>query len=180
MLVLNIQASELFDEETDRFIMIKPQTVKLEHSLVSISKWEAKWCKPFLDKSQKTRDEVLDYIRCMIINPLKDQDVVLGFTNKDINKVIDYINAPMTATTVTFFETQKSRRETITSELIYYWMISAGIPFECEKWHINRLFALIKICGAKNAPKKKGYNANYAKMQSDLNAKRRAMLNSKG
>lgn len=180
MLILDVQETELFDESTDRFITIRKQSVKLEHSLVSISKWEAKWCKPFLDKEKKSRDELLDYIRCMIINPVKDQDIVLGFTDSEINKIIDYINAPMTATTVTFLEKQPPSREIITSELIYYWMITAGIPFECEKWHINRLFALIKICGAKNAPKKKGFSRSQAQMQAELNAQRRAKLRSKG
>ena len=181
MLTLEIPDTELFDEKNDRFIYIKKQTVKLEHSLISISKWEAKWQKPFLNKDKKTREEVLDYIKCMFVNPGQDRDVVLCFSNKELSQIIDYINSPMTATTVTFFEknNHKAKEEVITSELIYYWMITAGVPFECEKWHINRLFSLLKICSAKNAPKKK-MTKDLAQSQSALNAKRRAAMNSKG
>ena len=181
MLTLEIPETELFDESKDRFIYIKQQTVKLEHSLISISKWESKWEKPFLKKDKKTKEEILDYIKCMFVNPAQDKNVVLCFSGKDIDKIIEYINAPMTATTVTFLEKDrtKTKEETITSELIYYWMISAGIPFECEKWHINRLFALLQICSAKNTPKKK-MTKDMAQSQAALNAKRRANLKSRG
>ena len=182
MLVLNIPEMELFDESTDRFVKIKPQTLKLEHSLISISKWESRWLKPFLTKENKTREELLDYIRCMLLNPLVDDNVINYLSANDINKIIDYIDSPMTATTITVFENKKvnQKSETITSELIYYWMISAGIPFECEKWHINRLFSLLKICSVKNAPKTKTNTREYARTQSEINAKRRAMMRSKG
>lgn len=180
MLVLKIQDTELFDEETDRFIEIKSQVVKLEHSLLSISKWESKWCKPFLVDKNKTSEEVLDYIRCMIVNPSKEQDIIPALRPEDIDKIINYINSPMTATTVTFFDAKNYKKETITSELIYYWMIAASIPMECEKWHLNRLFALIKICGAKNQNSKKVNSSSYLKRQAELNAKRRAKLHSKG
>lgn len=181
MLSINIPETELFDEETDSFIKIKAQSLNLEHSLISVSKWETIHCKPFLTKNKKTPDEVRDYIRCMIINAPKGQDVVKAFTPKEINEVIDYINKKKTATTVTFFSKKtKASNETITSELIYYWMFSAGISIECEKWPLDRLFALIKIFSAKNAPKQKGVNHEYNKMQHDLNAQRRAALHSKG
>ena len=182
MLILDIPEMELFDESTDRFITIKPQTLKLEHSLISISKWESKWLKPFLTKDNKTKEELLDYVKCMLVNPISNDDVITYLSAQNIRKIIDYIDSPMTATTVTFFENEKKygKSETITSELIYYWMISAGIPFECEKWHINRLFSLLKICSVKNAPKKKTNTREFAKSQSDLNAKRRAMMKSKG
>lgn len=181
MLVLNIPEKELFDESTDRFIKIKAQTLKLEHSLISISKWESKWLKPFLKKEKKSKEELLDYIKCMITNPVQDVDVVRYLSNNELNKITEYINSPMTATIVTFFDDNepKNKKETITSELIYYWMITAGIPFECEKWHINRLFALLKICSAKNAPKKK-MTKDIAQSQAALNAKRRADLKSRG
>lgn len=180
MLILEIKGRELFDEERDVFIQVKPMTLKLEHSLISISKWESKWEKPFLTKETKTKEQILDYVSCMLITPVH-KDFSLCLTNDDINKVIDYIDLPMTATTVTFLEKtkQKAKEEVITSELIYYWMLSAGIPFECEKWHLNRLFALLKICGAKNAPKKK-MNADMARSRASLNAKRRAMMKSRG
>lgn len=181
MLSINIPETELFDEETDRFMKVKPQSLNLEHSLISISKWETNHCKPFLTKEKKSTEEILDYIRCMIINPPKNVDIVKAFTSKEINEVIEYINKKKTATTVTFFSKQPhSKQETITSELVYYWMFSAGIAIECEKWPLDRLFALIKIFGAKNAPKQKGTNREYKRMQSDINAKRRAALHSKG
>lgn len=182
MLVLDIPEMELFDESTDRFITIKPQTLKLEHSLISISKWESKWLKPFLTKDEKTKEELLDYIKCMLVNPLQNYDVISYLSASNINKIINYINSPMTATTITFFEGEQvaKKGETITSELIYYWMISAGIPFECEKWHINRLFSLLKVCSAKNAPKKKTNTPEYMRSQAALNAKRRAKMKSKG
>lgn len=179
MLTIYIPEKELFDELTDRFVKIKKQTIRMEHSLISISNWEAKWNKPFLSKKEKTKEEILDYIRCMMINPQND-NVILAFGPKEINQVIDYINAPMTATTVTFYKQTRQRPEIITSELIYYWMFSAQVPIECEKWHLNRLFALLKIISAKNQPKKKGFDAGYAKRQSELNAKRRAKMHSKG
>lgn len=181
MLSIDIPETELFDEETDRFIHIKAQRLTLEHSLISISKWETKHCKEFLTKEKKTPEEILDYIQCMIIKPPKDEDVIKAFTSKEINEVVDYINKKKTATSVTFFGKRKNQAEkVITSELIYYWMFSAGISIECEKWPIDRLFALIKIFSAKNAPKQKGVNKDYQAMVTDLNAKRRAALNSKG
>lgn len=180
MLQLDIPSMELFDEETDRFINIKPQTINLEHSLISISKWESIYCKPFLSKDKKSTSEILDYIRCMIINPPKGYDIVKAFSPKEINLVIEYINKPMTATTVTFFGKNKSSEKVITSELIYFWMFQAGIAIECEKWPISRLFALIKIFGAKSQKGGKMNNREYSRMQSKLNAERRAKLNSKG
>lgn len=181
MLVLDIPEKELFDESTDRFIKIKAQTLKLEHSLISISKWESKWLKPFLTKEKKSKEELFDYIKCMITNPVQDTDIVQYLSAIELGKIIEYIDSPMTATTVTFFDDKSSKvkSEVVTSELIYYWMITAGIPFECEKWHINRLFALLKICSAKNSPKKK-MTKDMAQSQAALNAKRRANLKSRG
>ena len=183
MLELYIPEKELFDEEADRFISVKEQHLKLEHSLVSISKWESRWLKPFFDKKEKkTREELLDYIRCMIVNPAKNYDVVAALSSDDVRRIVDYINNPQTATTVTFLIKEKKPRkqENVTAELIYYWMIKAGIPFECDKWHISKLFALIKVCGAKNDTGKKGTSTEYAQAQSALNAQRRAKLKSKG
>lgn len=181
MLTIEVSPTELFDDETDRFIQIPKQTLRFEHSLISISKWESKWEKPFLTKDNRSREELLDYIRCMIIGYVPNEDVILALSSDDINKIINYINAPMTATTVTFIDDKKKvKEEIITSELIYYWMISAGIPFECEKWHINRLFSLLKICSAKNQPKKKADTVSGAKSQAALNAARRAKMKSRG
>ena len=180
MLSIFVPKIELFDESKDRFVTIQSQTLLLEHSLLSISKWESKWMKPFLDdKNKKTNEEVIDYIRCMSTRPIK-REVLNALTIEDINSIVEYIDSPMTASSVTIIGNDKPRRETITSELIYYWMINAGVPFECEKWHLNRLLMLLKIFGAKNQTHKKINAKESARIQSDLNAQRRRMLKSKG
>ena len=181
MLLINIPETELFDESTDRFITIKAQTLKLEHSLISISKWESRWNKPFLKEDKKTPEQIRDYIRCMSLVPLQDDNVVLALSSKNIEKIMNYIEAPMTATTVSFFDDKKpKKKEIMTSELIYYYMIQAQIPFECEKWHINRLFALLKVCAAKSSEKQKTNTPSAAKSQAALNAARRSKLKSRG
>lgn len=182
MLPIYIPETEFFDESTDRFIKIKSQTLKLEHSLISISKWESKWNKPFLAEGKKTREELIDYIRCMSLTPLNDEKIILAISNESLNKIVEYIDSPMTATTVSFFDNKNKpvKKEILTSELIYYYMIQAQIPFECEKWHINRLFALLKVCAAKSAKKEKTNTPSAAKSQAALNAARRAKLKSKG
>lgn len=176
-----IPETEQWDEVNECFIHVKEQTIVLEHSLVSISKWESKWNKPFLGKTNKTQEELLDYIRCMTITPNVDSAAYYALTNEIIEEIRDYIDAPMTATW--FSEDKNPRsvsREVITSELIYYWMVALQIPFECEKWHINRLLTLIRICNIKNQPPKKmGKRATMSK-NAKLNAARRARLGSKG
>lgn len=180
MLILKIPEQEYFNQVTEEFMYCPAITLKLEHSLVSISKWESKWKKPFLTDTQKTPAEFLDYIRCMTIN----QDVpdavyeLLGHDN--VRKIEEYIMDPATATTVT--DRRKSRpgkSEVPTSELIYYWMVSNGIPFECEKWRLNRLITLIKICNAKGNPQQMSKAEIYA-MNAALNSSRRAAMGSKG
>ena len=154
MLQVNIPAAEYFDERTEEFIEVSAHTLQLEHSLISISKWEAKWCKPFLAREEKTEEETLDYIRCMTITQNVDPMVYRALPNSELQRIKDYINAPMTAT---WFkqDNQPPSRRVITSELVYYWMVAQNIPFECEKWHFNRLMTLIRICGEKNQPPKK-------------------------
>lgn len=149
MLELVLKENEQWDEENEVFVHTKSQTLILEHSLVSISKWEAKWKKPFLEQHNKdmSKEELIDYIKCMTITPNIDQEVYHNLSKKDINKVLDYINDSMTATW--FREDDKKGKrssQAITSELIYFWMISFQIPFECQKWHLNRLMTLIRIC----------------------------------
>ena len=151
MLTITIPAREMFDDKTQRFLSTKEQTLQLEHSLVSLSKWESKWNKPFLSKDEKTTEETLDYIRCMTITQNVDPDIYNGLTSSNIESINKYIDAPMTATTF-HNDNQKGRgREIVTSELIYYWMISHNIPMECQKWHLNRLLTLIRVCNVKNA-----------------------------
>lgn len=180
MLTITIPAIELYDEINEEFVSIKGRTLQLEHSLVSLSKWESKWCKPFLTKHDKTAEETLDYIKCMTITQNVDDKVYNYFTTKNIKEVNTYIEAPMTAT---YFSNVKSggiNGEQITAELIYYWMIALNIPFECQKWHLNRLLTLVKVCNIKNQPPKKRSKRDIMSRNAALNAKRRKRLNTKG
>lgn len=179
MLKVIIPASESFDEATNRFVVTKEQTVTLEHSLVSISKWESKWKKPFLSSKGLTEEETLDYIRCMNLTQNVDPEVFKHLPKSVYQQIIDYIGDPMTATT---FSNENSRRsrEIITSEIIYYWMVSLNIPVSFEKWHLNRLLTLIKVCSIKNAPPKKMGKKEAAMRQHSLNASRRAALHTRG
>ncbi len=179
MLIITIPATEQWNEETQEFVISKAQTLQLEHSLISLSKWESKWCKPFLSSKEKTNEEIIDYIRCMTLTPHVGPDVYYNLTFENINRVNEYIGAPMTATTFNNVNS-KPNREIITSELIYYWMISQNIPFECQKWHLNRLLTLIRVCNIKNAPSKKMSKHDIASRNASLNAARRSKLNSKG
>lgn len=179
MLTITIPGREMFDEKTETFITSEDQSLTLVHSLVSLSKWESKWCKPFLSTMDKTREETLDYIKCMTITKNVDSDIYTRLTNSNIEEIHNYINAPMTATT--FYEdTKKGSREVITSELIYYWMISLNIPMECQRWHLNRLLVLIRVCNIKNAPPKKMGKKEIASRYAALNAARRKQHNTKG
>ena len=179
MLTITIPAAELWDEKNEGFINTSGATIQLEHSLVSISKWEAKWHKAFLGKKEKTEEEVLDYVRCMTLTPDVDPNVYIGLTEQNIQQINVYIDAPMTATKFPPDNKKGNSRETVTSELIYYWLISMNIPFECQYWHLNRLLALIKVCSLKNqSPKKMG--KNDLRRRNAINAKRRKQLHSKG
>ena len=187
MLRITIPATELWDERKSEFVYTKEQTLQLEHSLISLSKWESKWCKPFLTKDSKTVEETIDYIRCMTVTPNVDQSVYNYLTNEHINLVNDYISAPMTATWFNEDKNSKASREQITNELIYYWMIALQIPFDpCEKWHLNRLLTLVKVCNIKNqqtntpgTKNKKMSNSDLARRNA-LNAARRKQLNTRG
>lgn len=179
MLTITIPARELYDEKSQTFFNTKEQTLRLEHSLVSISKWESKWRKAFLKKDEKTNEEIIDYIKCMTITQNVDPNVYNFLTRSNINKIIEYIDNPMTATTFANNENNNSR-EVITSELIYYWMISFNIPMECQRWHLNRLLTLIRVCSIKNTPPKKMNKREVANRYAKLNAARRNKMNSKG
>lgn len=181
MLQITIPGEELFDEEKQEFINYKEQTLQLEHSLISLSKWEAKWCKIFLSKQDKTHEETIDYIRCMTLTPNVSPDVYDRLTQANFKEINDYIAAPMTAT---YFSKERpggrANGEQTTSELIYYWMIALNIPFECQKWHLNRLLTLIRVCNIKNQPPKKMSKKDIASRNAALNAARRKQLNTKG
>lgn len=180
MLKITIPEKEYFDDYTQTFFTLKQQTLQLEHSLVSLSKWESKWEKPFLTKDKKTTEETIDYIRCMTLTQNVDPSVYKRITNEIIDQVTEYIEAKMTATWFTEEKKGNVNREVITNEIIYWWMINFNIPFECQKWHLNRLLTLIRVCSAKNAPPKKMGEKEWASKRRALNAARRKSLHSKG
>jgi hypothetical protein len=180
MLTITIPATEEFDERKGEFVYTSEQTLQLEHSLLSISKWEAKWCKPFLARNDKTYEETIDYIKCMTLNKSVNDNVYGCLTQANINAINDYIGAPMTATTFSDNNQSRGNREIVTSELIYYWMIALNIPFECQKWHLNRLLALVRVCNIKNSPSKKMSKRQTASRYAQLNAARRKQMNSRG
>ena len=180
MLQITIPANELYDEESGEFISINETTLTLEHSLVSLSKWESKWCKAFLSSKDKTSEETIDYIKCMTLTKNVPEKAYLFLTQNNIIQINDYIAAPMTATVFGDDKTRGGGRETVTSELIYYWMIALNIPFECQKWHLNRLLTLIRVCNIKNTPPKKQSKGDIMRRNAALNADRRKRLNTKG
>jgi len=180
MLRITIPAVEQWDEQKQEFITTKEQTLSLEHSLVSLSKWESKWCKAFLTKQEKTIEETLDYIKFMTLTQNVDSEVYNYLTNGNISEINEYIEAPMTATYFSDEKTSKTSREQITAELIYYWMIIMSIPFECQKWHLNRLLTLIRVCSIKNSPTKKMSKQALISRNAALNAARKQQLNTKG
>ena len=184
MLRITIPGDEQWDSVKEEFIQTrKDQPLQLEHSLVSISKWEAKWCKPFLRKEPMTEEEITDYVRCMTLTQNVDPEVYRYLTNENIEQVNEYINAPMTATWFTEEKNGKGkggRGEQVTSELIYYWMITLNIPSEYQKWHLNRLLTLIKVCNVKNQPPKKMSKKDLLSRNKALNEARRQQLNTRG
>lgn len=180
MLQITVPGGEFFDEETNEFVVVKEQTLQMEHSLVSLSKWEAKWNKAFLGKSKKTTEEMIDYFRCMTITKNVNPLVYLCLSQENIDLISQYISAPMTATTIREIQHGSSSRETFTSELIYYWMIALNIPFECQKWHLNRLITLIRVCQIKTQPPKKMSRGEVMRQNASLNAARRRKLHSRG
>ena len=181
MLKLVIPPIEKYDEIRNEFVYSSEHILTLEHSLVSLSKWESKWHKPFLTKDEKTVEETIDYIKCMTITKNIDDNVYDGITNEHIRQVKEYIEDDMTATTFSNIqEGKKINREKITSEIIYYWMTVFNIPFECEKWHLNRLLTLINVCNIKNAPQKKMSKKDVYQRNKSLNMARRRSLNTRG
>lgn len=180
MLLITIPKSELWDEKKGEFIYTKEQTLQLEHSLVSISKWESKWCVPFHDRKEKTIEQVIDYIKCMTITQNVDPNVYKALTRENIDEINNYITAPMTATTFSGEQQGRPSREIITSELIYYWMIALEIPPEYQKWHLNKLLTLIRVCNIKNQPSKKMSKKDVMSRNARLNAARRKSMGTKG
>ena len=179
MLQITIPAmNDLWDERNQQFLSIKETTIQLEHSLLSISIWESKWNKSFINTKDRTEEELIDYIKCMTITKNVDPNVYVCLTAENIQEIVNYINVPMTATSIR--DAGKSSREIVTSELIYYWMISLNIPVKFEKWHLNRLITLIKVCSIKNQPPKKMSRGEIMQRNAALNAARKKRLNTKG
>lgn len=179
MLVLDIPGSEFFDDEKEEFIETKPVSLRLEHSLVSVSKWEAEWKVPFLSAKELTREQTIDYIRFMTINQNVDPLVYTLLNNDHVRKVNEYISDNRTATTFSNVNTPPNR-QVVTSELIYFWMAQYNIPFECQKWHLSRLMTLIRIASIKNAPEKKMSQRAIMSQNKSLNAARRKAMHTKG
>ena len=179
MLKITIPATEMYDPEENAFHYTKEQTLTLEHSLVSISKWESKWRKPFFSKDPKTNKQISDYVRCMTLTQNVNPEVYECISSSDLDIILKYIDEPMTATWFSD-DNKKKSREIITSEIIYYWMISLQIPFECQKWHLNRLLTLIRVCNEKNAPKKNMSKREIAERNRILNEQRKARYKSRG
>ena len=180
MLQITIPAIELWDERTQEFVNRKEQTLQLEHSLVSVSKWESKWCKPFLGKTEMTDEEVRDYIRCMTITQKVDPEVYNYLTDENFRQIDEYIQAPMTATTFPEDHSSKGKKQVITAEVIYSWMISLQIPVEFQKWHLNRLLTQIRACSVMNQSPKKMSKKEIMNQNRAINEARRRKLNSKG
>lgn len=171
---------EEWDAKTETFIDAKTQTLQLEHSLVSLQKWESNWCKSFLHTKNKTDEEIIDYIKCMTVNTNVNPDIYDHLSNENIREIQNYIDAPMTATTFSNERNGAVNREIVTAELIYYWIIALNIPFECRKWHLNQLLTLIRVCNIKNAPQKKMSQRDIMSRNAAINAARRKQLNTKG
>jgi hypothetical protein len=183
VLQITVPQGEYWDEAKEEFIYTKGGILKLEHSLISISNWESRWHVPFFDTRDKTEEQTLDYVRCMTVNASSvNPDLYNHLSMKNVNEINAYIEDPMTATIVrgSQFGKEKTTGEFITSELIYYWMIQYGIPVEFEKWHINRLIILIRVCSEKNKPNRKMNAREVAEFNKARNAARRAKYKTKG
>lgn len=181
MLDILIPKQELFDNRSGKFINIdKKIELQLEHSLISLSKWESKWKKPYLTEETKTYLESIDYIRSMTISKGINPDYYFALTAKDLDIINQYINDTMTATTITKIEQSTKKKETLTSELIYYYMIQFQIPFECEKWHLNRLLTLIELCSTKGMPEKKMAMKDVYARNKAINEANRKKFNTRG
>lgn len=186
MLTLYVNGQELFNETTNEIITVQGQELTLEHSLVSIFKWESKWNKPFLEGNEKTDEEFESYIHCMCVNKVKDENIFKCLTLKDKNKIKKYMSDPHSATWFNEKDLKNkkgysnSKGTIVTAELIYFWMIEYNIPEEYQKWHINNLMNLIRICEIKGSPSKKMSQKDILTQNTALNAARRKKFNSKG
>lgn len=174
-------AEEAFDDEKEEFVLLDPVVVDLEHSLVSLSKWESKFQRPFLDSGEKTPEEIFAYIEAMVVTPGIGPDVLVRCSQEHLDKIQEYISSSQSATTFGTMPEHRGRGERITSELIYYWMVAYTIPWEAQYWHLNRLFSLIRICNLKNSnQKERKLTRNDIEERRRLNEQRRAALGTTG
>lgn len=180
MLRIIIVGNENFNEETSEFESTNDVVLDLEHSLISLSKWESEYQKPFLSAGEKTSEEIFGYLKAMVITPGGDLDALYRCSQQTLDEIQKYIDSSQSATTFGTMPERRGPSEVITSELIYYWMVSFNIPFECERWHLNRLFALVRICNIKNSKPKKVSRNELAQQRAALNAQRKAQLGTTG
>jgi hypothetical protein len=180
MLRLLVPGQEIYDEETGEFSTIGDFSLALEHSLLSLSKWESRFQRPFLGPDEKTNEEVYCYIQMMSLDENVSENEILKISPGNFSEIKSYIDSSQSATTFNELPGKAGRRETITSELIYYWMLSFNIPFECETWHLNRLFSLIRICNLKNSPQKKMSRREISAQNQVLNQQRKEQLGTSG
>lgn len=180
MLTIEVQGKEVYNDDLNEFIQIPSTKLRLEHSLVSISKWESKWKVPFLGKEEKTPEQVLDYVKIMTITQNVDPIVYAGLTKEHMKKINEYIADPMTATWFSEKDKKPNNGRVVTSELIYYWMIALNIPIEFQKWHFNKLMTLIQVCNEEQQPKKELSKKDLYARNRNINAARKAALHSRG
>ena len=180
MLTITVPGTEMFDEATDLFVTDGDFVLELEHSLVSLSKWEGIFEKPFLDSADKTPEEILSYVKCMTLTQEVPEEIFPRLSKDNLEAINEYIERKMTATWFDDSPGAPKTREVITAELIYYWMTVFNIPFTCELWHLNRLFTLIRVVNVKQAKPKKTSRADQAARNRELNAQRKAQLGTEG
>jgi hypothetical protein len=180
MLTIVVPGVEMFDDVTQEFTTEGDVVLELEHSLVSLSKWESKHEKPFLGNDDKSTEDVIDYIKCMTLTPEVPEVIFQKLSEHNIKLINEYIEAKMTATWFSDMPGAPKSREVITAEIIYYWMVAFNIPFECERWHLNRLFTLIRVCSIKQSKPRQMSKTEIARQNAELNAQRRAKYGTRG
>lgn len=186
MIQIVVPKGEVFDNTNQLFRRVtKDTTLQLEHSLISLQKWEAKWHVPFLSSKEKTLEQTIDYIRCMCLTPNVKEDVFYCIPTTEMVRIADYIDDPMTATTVRHRGKPggAKKKKIVTAEVIYYWMVALNIPTEYRKWHLNQLLMLIQVINAENEsqnPKNKRKKHEILADYRAINEANKKLYNTKG